>query len=345
MKRIVVDDSIELIPLQECDGEELYNLIHTNRTYLREWLPWVDSTKECRDTQSFISRAQEQQKMEAGCHWGIWYKGRLTGVLGAHRIDRENKKAQLGYWLAEEFQKQGLMHRSCTAVLNYLFQEMSLNRVGIACAEGNDKSHAIPIRLGFFCEGLERAGELVDHEHKDLLQYSMLKKEWQGKKEQKETDIGKEEVHLRHISSTSLRDICVLSESLDRIQENMVAPNAVSIAEAYFTPQAWFRGIYWGDTPVGFVMLYIPDHYVAGSMENSYYLWRFMIGKDYQGRGIGKRALGLIVDHVRAQGANELYTSCVPGPGSPREFYIQEGFQPTGDWEEGEEGLILRLDT
>ena len=38
-------------------------------------------------------------------------------------------------------------------------------------------------------------------------------------------------------------------------QKQFVAPNAVSIAQAYFSKEAWFRAIYADDTAIGFVML------------------------------------------------------------------------------------------
>ena len=64
-------------------------------------------------------------------------------------------------------------------------------------------------------------------------------------------------------------------------QKSFVAPNANSIAEAYFTKEAWFRAIYAGEEPVGFVMLF------ADEKKPEYFLWRLMIDKDHQGKGYG----------------------------------------------------------
>jgi len=104
-----------------------------------------------------------------------------------------------------------------------------------------------------------------------------------------------------------------------------VAPNAVSIAQAYFEPKAWFRGIYADETPVGFVMLYDnPD-------EGDYFLWRYMIAADYQGNGFGRKALDLLEEYVRSRpNATELYVSYVPEEGGPGPFYHKCGFEETG---------------
>ena len=60
-----------------------------------------------------------------------------------------------------------------------------------------------------------------------------------------------------------------------------------------FEPKAWFRAVVADDVPVGFVMLSVDE------AAPEYYLWRFMIDERYQGRGYGRAAIGLLIDHVR----------------------------------------------
>jgi diamine N-acetyltransferase len=77
----------------------------------------------------------------------------------------------------------------------------------------------------------------------------------------------------------------------------------------------------------------------------TYYLWRFMIGADYQGRGYGRAAIAAIVAHVRSlPGATELLVSWVPAEGGPEPFYLGLGFVPTGKVEDGEVEGRLALD-
>jgi len=137
------------------------------------------------------------------------------------------------------------------------------------------------------------------------------------------------EVELREVTAATVREICRLSVAPG--QEAFVAPNAVSIAQAYFEPKAWFRAIYADDSPVGFVMLYVDE------AAPQYFLWRMMIADGHQGRGIGRRALELVDDWLRGRpGAASLTTSYVPGDGGPEGFYRRLGFEPTGEVEDGE---------
>jgi diamine N-acetyltransferase len=143
-------------------------------------------------------------------------------------------------------------------------------------------------------------------------------------------------VTLREITRETLIPILRLSVAPE--QQRFVASNAVSIAQAYFDREvAWFRGIYAGETAVGFLMLSDKPH------EGEYFLWRYMIDQRYQRLGFGKRALEHLVEHVRTRPrADTLGVSCVGGEGSPCPFYERFGFVPTGEVDDGE--IVLRLD-
>ena len=140
------------------------------------------------------------------------------------------------------------------------------------------------------------------------------------------------QIYLKEVTGATVRSIIKLSVA--ESQKHLVSPNAVSISEAYFSDTAWFRAIYYKEEPVGFTMLDKAE----------YYLWRFMIDSRFQGLGIGFKALELIVDYVKTKPtATKIYTSCVPGEGSPDTFYKKFGFIATGDSDDGEDLYLLKL--
>ncbi len=138
------------------------------------------------------------------------------------------------------------------------------------------------------------------------------------------------EVTLREITKENLSDILRLKVAPQ--QEHFVASNAVSLAQAHFEPETpWFRAIYAGEMPVGFLMLEYDREY------ETYNLWRFMIDERHQGRGYGRRALALLFAHVKTlPRADAFYTSCAPAEGGPGPFYEKMGFAYTGEEEDGE---------
>ena len=143
-------------------------------------------------------------------------------------------------------------------------------------------------------------------------------------------------VTLREVTEDTVRTICNLSATED--QRRFVAPNAVSIAQAHFSKHAWFRAIYAGETPVGFLMLEDQPE------KPEYYLWRMMIDARHQRLGFGRRAIELLVEHVRTRPrAIELLTSVAQEEGGPQAFYERLGFALTGEYEEGEAMMRLSL--
>jgi diamine N-acetyltransferase len=151
-------------------------------------------------------------------------------------------------------------------------------------------------------------------------------------------------VILREVTDANRDDILRLAVTPEQI--DLVDSVALSLDEAARKPDAcpWFRAIYAGQTPVGFVM--ITDGVPAGNPEFSdpYYLWRLLIDAEHQRRGYGTAALDLVVEYVRRRpGAVELVTSAVPGEGSPMPFYERFGFHPTGAMHDREHVFVLPL--
>jgi diamine N-acetyltransferase len=87
----------------------------------------------------------------------------------------------------------------------------------------------------------------------------------------------------------------------------------------------WMRAVVADDEIVGFVMLALrTDHHPEP------FLWRLLIDRLHQRRGIGGRVLELVAEECRKMGDRSLLTSWVEGKGSPRPFYLRHGFEPTG---------------
>lgn len=176
---IKINQDLELKLLQLEDVEKLFELTERNRSYLREWLSWLDENKTVEDTRVFIQGGMERFRNESGMELGIWYKGQLVGCIGLPQLKKDHRKTALGYWLAEEFQGQGMMTEVVKALISYLFTELKLNRVEINCATGNQKSCAIPEKLGFTKEGVIRQAEWLYDHFVDWNKYSILVSEWE----------------------------------------------------------------------------------------------------------------------------------------------------------------------
>ncbi len=152
----------------------IFETINRDREYLKKWLPFVNYTLEMSDTERFLESVNNNGKDEI---FSIWYNEEFAGLIGFKDIDRVNRKTEIGYWLAQKMQGKGIITDCVKKLCRYAFQKLKMNRVQIKVAEQNAKSEAIPLKLNFSFEGIERAGELHEDKFVNLKVYSLLANE------------------------------------------------------------------------------------------------------------------------------------------------------------------------
>jgi diamine N-acetyltransferase len=149
-------------------------------------------------------------------------------------------------------------------------------------------------------------------------------------------------VTLREITDENREAVAALRVAPG--QEGFVATVAKSYADAAAFPaeRPWYRAIYAGDEPVGFLMVSWAAPAAPPREGVVYFLWRLLVDARHQRQGYGRAAVQQVIELVRAEGATEFLTSYEPGDGGPWPFYQRLGFEPTGEVDEGE--IVLRLD-
>lgn len=173
---IKIDTEVELKQLELSDSMDIFKTIDNQREYLGKWLPFVAFTKEISDTTKFVDAVVNATKDKFEYVFTIRKSKEFVGLIGFNKTDKLNKKTEIGYWLSEKYQKQGIITKSVDKLCDFAFNEQGINRIQIKCAVGNTASKNIPKKLGFIFEGIERQGELLTGDfYTDLEIYSKLK--------------------------------------------------------------------------------------------------------------------------------------------------------------------------
>ncbi|WP_456413087.1 GNAT family N-acetyltransferase [Thiolapillus sp.] len=168
MFRLIVDAEINLVFPEDALAPILFDLIDSNREYLGEWFPWIPDTRSVADMSRFIKSSISGFADGKQFVCGIEYQGNIVGVVSYYKIDRELKKANMGYWLAESAQGKGVMTRCCKYLLHYAFDRLDMEKVEIIAASVNQRSRKLCERLGMTLEGVITNAEklpqgIVDH--------------------------------------------------------------------------------------------------------------------------------------------------------------------------------------
>ncbi|UOB81823.1 GNAT family N-acetyltransferase (plasmid) [Bacillus sp. ZJS3] len=99
------------------------------------------------------------------------------------------------------------------------------------------------------------------------------------------------EIYLQPIDKSNWEEAIRLSVKEE--QQTLIASNLYSIAEVQFLDNFYAKGIYLDEKMIGFTMFGID------SDDNNYWIYRLMIDKKFQGKGIGKQAIHLVIDEIR----------------------------------------------
>jgi ribosomal-protein-serine acetyltransferase len=114
----------------------------------------------------------------------IFDKGKAIGTIGFHNYEPGHRCAHIGYWIDRHYEGRGVITKACRVLIGHLFDNLNLNRIQINCNIENARSRAVPERLGFKLEGIQRQAELVQGRFGDWAVYSLLREEWDSSSDQ-----------------------------------------------------------------------------------------------------------------------------------------------------------------
>ncbi|ATP40953.1 GNAT family N-acetyltransferase [Solibacillus sp. R5-41] len=99
----------------------------------------------------------------------------LIGTCGFNSIDFENAKTEIGYDLAKAYWGMGYAPEGISALLNYAFETLKLNRIEAKVEPANVNSIKVLEKLNFTFEGTLRQYEKSKGNFIDIKMYSLLK--------------------------------------------------------------------------------------------------------------------------------------------------------------------------
>jgi RimJ/RimL family protein N-acetyltransferase len=264
----------------------------------------------------------------------------IFGDLALHPTF-DGRSIEIGYTLRSAVWGQGYAYEAVDALIDRLWSDDRVTRISAMLHPDNHGSERVLERTGFRFEGHTRLSYWVDERNSDDLIYGMTRDDrtdWLERPLNAPID-----VRLVGVDASNVHTLRKLEAH--RSQQRFVSSMATSLADA-LRPQvdnggltvAMPFGVEADGEIVGFVMMTaITEHHPDPK------LWRLLIDRRHQRRGIGRRVLDAVVDECRQMSATSLITHWCEGRGSPRPFYEQHGFVTNGEFVHGETEAVLHL--
>ena len=257
------------------------------------------------------------------------------------KVDATGGVAEIGFTLAKPFHGCGYAAEAASALVAALFDQVGVGRVCGELDPANVASQRVLEACGLVFEYVTRRSFFWRGEWTDNMSYGSTREEFDEWRHRPAGPAGRVEL----LPLTAANERLFYRLRTHHSQEHFVATMAASYADALFpvdddknpaTP--WLQGIDADGEPAGFLMTADVNEF-----QSEPFLWRLLIDRRFQRRGIGTAALRRHVEQLRERDYSGLLTSWIEGPGSPRPFYERFGFAPTGRLVDGETEARLTL--
>ena len=148
-------------------------------------------------------------------------------------------------------------------------------------------------------------------------------------------------IEIKLVDESSFQAVLDLKISEADERARFVSPNVRSLADAWLYREngdVFPMAIYWNELVVGFLLLEIDKD------EAEYFIWRIMIGQQYQGRGYGRKAVEVLIKKAQMDSTcNHIIADYVVVNEKMKHLLTSLGFQETGFIKENNE-VAMRLD-
>ena len=152
-------DRAILKQLKITDAVSFYNLIQQNKSRLYDSFPvTLDNTVNQATTELFLQRKQSEWEERISFTFGIWAKNfrKLIGYLSIKNIDWVIPRAEIAYFISQEYEGRGFMKEALIRTIKFCFEELKVIRLFLRILPGNERSIRLAENCGFVKEGTFR---------------------------------------------------------------------------------------------------------------------------------------------------------------------------------------------
>ena len=178
-RKFRIGEEAELRQWTKSDAETVFEAAKKNYEHLQTFMEWIKPDHSLDDYQKFVDSEIAGSADMKSLGFGIFSHSELIGSIGFAYFDDAAKVTEIGYWIAATEEGKGIITKACQILIDFAFNDLGMNRVQIRCATANSRSAAIPERLGFTKEGVQRLHIIRNGKLYDFAIYGLLASEWQ----------------------------------------------------------------------------------------------------------------------------------------------------------------------
>ena len=167
-----------LRPFQKEDAPAVFETWASDPEATR-YMSWP-THQSLKDSEDYMDFVQDMYEKKTGCDWAITLRdsGKVIGSMGAYIENERAKSVNSGYIIARQYWRQGYTSEAYQAVIDYLFSETEVLRIGAYHDPRNVGSGAVMRKCGLRYEGTMRAADANNAGICDTARYAILKNDY-----------------------------------------------------------------------------------------------------------------------------------------------------------------------
>jgi ribosomal-protein-serine acetyltransferase len=170
--------NIVIRPHRLSDAAKVFNAVRESIGELSPWMPWCHPEYSLDETLSWLEIQVPAFQQGTTFEFAIESEdGRFLGGCGLNQIDKENLRANLGYWVRSGATRRGIATTAVRLLRDWGFKNTELIRFEIVIAVENQASHKVAQKAGALWEGVARERLFLHGIAHDADVFSFIRKE------------------------------------------------------------------------------------------------------------------------------------------------------------------------
>lgn len=179
MKKITATD-ICLRAFVAGDAEAFAAIVRESTDTVGRWMGWCHAGFNTDDALNWFAICDKGREEGNAYEFGIFSQDgkTLLGGAGLNLLSKLHNYCNLGYWIGQPYQGQGIASKAAALLADTGFKELGLTRIEIVVAEGNHASIALAQKLGARLECMARNRLVVAGVPVAAAVHSLLPQDW-----------------------------------------------------------------------------------------------------------------------------------------------------------------------
>lgn len=164
--------------LEYSDKNDIFE--YAKNSNVAEYVLWEPHQSEL-DTLAFLNIVYESYNKNEAAPWGITLKNsnKIIGTAGFVKWNKENKTAEIGYALSQEYWKKGITSEAINEIVRFGFNKMELIKINAECISKNLGSIKVLEKCNFKYGGEIKNKMEIKGKLRNMKMFSILRKNYE----------------------------------------------------------------------------------------------------------------------------------------------------------------------